>query len=178
MPPDVHGGNLDTRHLTEGSTALFPIHVAGARFSLGDVHAAQGDGEVCGTGIEVGARVTVRLTLLKAGASPDARVRLGLIRAASYPPLSHSCFVGAFPSQGVKEWQLRIPGGPFFPRFGNVIQAPRDGARIVTTGFAPDLLTASRKAVLHMIEVIKQHKPELTTEQAYSASHLSRFLLL
>ena len=44
------------------------MHVPGALLSLGDVHFAQGDGEVCGTGIEIAAAVTVRLGLRKAPA--------------------------------------------------------------------------------------------------------------
>jgi acetamidase/formamidase len=65
IPPDVFGGNMDTKHLTAGSTLYLPVFVAGARFSLGDGHAAQGDGEVCGTAIETPMRVQVRLTLRK-----------------------------------------------------------------------------------------------------------------
>ena len=49
-----------------GSTLLLPVFVPGALLSLGDVHFAQGDGEVCGTGIEISAAVTVRLGLRKA----------------------------------------------------------------------------------------------------------------
>ena len=48
-----------------GSTLLLPVHVQGALLSLGDVHFAQGDGEVCGTGIEIAAEVTVRLAVRK-----------------------------------------------------------------------------------------------------------------
>ncbi|MEA2609671.1 MAG: hypothetical protein QOJ75_1914 [Chloroflexota bacterium] len=62
IPPDLHGGNMDTRHLTAGATLYLPIFHAGARFSIGDGHAAQGDGEVCGTAIETPMRATVRLT--------------------------------------------------------------------------------------------------------------------
>ena len=63
IPPRRVGGNMDVRHLTAGSTLYLPIEAEGARFSLGDVHAAQGDGEVTGTGIEMDATVTVRLSL-------------------------------------------------------------------------------------------------------------------
>ena len=63
IPPDVTGGNMDTRHLTAGSTLWLPVQVPGALFSLGDGHAAQGDGEVCGTAIETPMRATVRLTV-------------------------------------------------------------------------------------------------------------------
>jgi acetamidase/formamidase len=62
IPPGPHGGNMDTRHLTSGSTLFLPVFAEGALFSLGDGHAAQGDGEVCGTAIETPMRVTVRLT--------------------------------------------------------------------------------------------------------------------
>ena len=66
IPPRENGGNLDVRRLVAGSTLLLPVQVPGALLSLGDVHFAQGDGEVCGTGIEIAAAVTVRLGLRKA----------------------------------------------------------------------------------------------------------------
>ena len=52
IPPDVHGGNMDTRHLVAGSTLFLPVFQPGANLSVGDGHATQGDGEVCGTAIE------------------------------------------------------------------------------------------------------------------------------
>ena len=51
-PPRRSGGNIDCKELVAGSTLFLPIHVAGGLFSIGDGHAAQGDGEVCGTAIE------------------------------------------------------------------------------------------------------------------------------
>ncbi len=66
IPPRETGGNLDIRRLVAGSTLLLPVHVSGALLSLGDVHFAQGDGEVCGTGIEIEAAVTIRLGVSKA----------------------------------------------------------------------------------------------------------------
>ena len=65
IPPDVHGGNMDTRHLTAGATLFLPVFHAGARLSMGDGHAAQGDGEVCGTAIESPMRALVRLSVRK-----------------------------------------------------------------------------------------------------------------
>lgn len=65
IPPDVHGGNMDTRHLTAGATLFLPVFHAGAGLSIGDGHAAQGDGEVCGTAIETPMRARVRLTVRK-----------------------------------------------------------------------------------------------------------------
>lgn len=60
MPPRGVGGNLDVKHLTAGSTVYLPVKVDDALFSLGDCHAAQGDGEVCVTGIEAPMSVTAR----------------------------------------------------------------------------------------------------------------------
>jgi acetamidase/formamidase len=71
IPPYRHGGNMDTRHLTAGAVLYLPVEVPGALFSLGDGHAAQGDGEVCGTAIETPMRATVRLTVRKDLAVPE-----------------------------------------------------------------------------------------------------------
>ena len=65
IPPDLHGGNMDTRHLVAGSTLFLPVFHAGARISMGDGHATQGDGEVSGTAIETPMRAVVRLTVRK-----------------------------------------------------------------------------------------------------------------
>jgi acetamidase/formamidase len=62
-PPRGVGGNIDARRLTVGSTLFLPVAVPDALFSVGDVHAAQGDGEVCGTGIECCASVTLQIDL-------------------------------------------------------------------------------------------------------------------
>jgi acetamidase/formamidase len=64
MPPGKFGGNLDTRQLVVGSTLYLPVQEPLALFSCGDAHAAQGDGEVCVTGIECGLEhATLRFTL-------------------------------------------------------------------------------------------------------------------
>jgi acetamidase/formamidase len=65
VPPGAFGRNLDTRHLTAGATLFLPVFQLGACLSMGDSHAAQGDGEVCGTAIETPMRATVRLTARK-----------------------------------------------------------------------------------------------------------------
>jgi acetamidase/formamidase len=59
------GGNMDTRDLSIGSVLYLPVEVPGALFSMGDAHAAQGDGEVCGTAIESPMHVTVKLEVEK-----------------------------------------------------------------------------------------------------------------
>jgi acetamidase/formamidase len=55
-PPGVHTGNLDNRDLSAGTTLFMPIYAPGALFSVGDAHAAQGQGEVDLTAIETGLR--------------------------------------------------------------------------------------------------------------------------
>jgi len=80
IPPDVHGGNMDTRHLVAGSTLYLPVFVPGANFSIGDGHATQGDGEVCGTAIETPMRALVRLT-----ARPDLHLTAPEFVAAPDP---------------------------------------------------------------------------------------------
>jgi acetamidase/formamidase len=65
LPPGTFGGNMDIRQLVRGSTVYLPIQVAEALFSCGDAHAAQGDGEVCVTGIESPMFATMRFTLEK-----------------------------------------------------------------------------------------------------------------
>jgi acetamidase/formamidase len=63
MPPGQFGGNMDTRQLVSGTTLYLPVQVEGALFSCGDAHAAQGDGEVCVTGIESPMYAALRFTL-------------------------------------------------------------------------------------------------------------------
>jgi acetamidase/formamidase len=65
VPPSRWGGNMDTKHLNPGATLYLPVGVGGALFSLGDTHAAQGDGEVCGTAIETAMDVVLRLSVRK-----------------------------------------------------------------------------------------------------------------
>lgn len=70
LPPRNVGGNLDIRDLSAGVTLYLPIEVEGALFSIGDTHAAQGDGEVCGTAIESQMNVEATIELVK-----DARLK-------------------------------------------------------------------------------------------------------
>jgi len=70
IPPQTFGGNLDNRLHGAGTVLELPVQRPGAGLMLGDPHAAQGDGEVCGTGIETEAEVRLRITLMK-----DRRIR-------------------------------------------------------------------------------------------------------
>jgi acetamidase/formamidase len=71
IPPRMNGGNIDIKQLVKGSKLFLPVLYPGANFSLGDTHAAQGDGEVCGTAIEGPMLVTVRFDLHKGGGIPE-----------------------------------------------------------------------------------------------------------
>lgn len=70
IPPRRWGGNMDIRHLGPGARLILPVGVDGALLSLGDAHAAMGDGEVAGTGIETDATVRLRVDLLRDAAPP------------------------------------------------------------------------------------------------------------
>jgi amidase len=67
--PGPQGSNLDVRAIGVGARVHLPVHVDGALFALGDVHASMGDGEVSGTGIEIDAEVTVTVDVLPGEAS-------------------------------------------------------------------------------------------------------------
>jgi len=67
LPPTKGAGNIDTRHLTAGAQLFLPVFVKGALFSAGDCHGAQGDGEVCVTGIECPMSFSLRFGVIKGG---------------------------------------------------------------------------------------------------------------
>jgi acetamidase/formamidase len=75
MPPGPFGGNMDTRQLVRGTTLYLPVQLDGALFSCGDAHAAQGDGEVCVTGLEAPMNATLRFTVQKGRALPAPQYR-------------------------------------------------------------------------------------------------------
>ncbi len=65
VPPRAVGGNMDIRDMAAGTELYLPVQVPGALFSVGDTHAAQGDGEVCGTAIESPMEVTLKFDLVR-----------------------------------------------------------------------------------------------------------------
>ncbi|MGA7328136.1 MAG: acetamidase/formamidase family protein [Rhodomicrobium sp.] len=65
VAPGSFGGNIDNKELVPGSVLFLPVSVPGALFSVGDGHAAQGDGEVCLTAVETGLTGSFRLDLIK-----------------------------------------------------------------------------------------------------------------
>lgn len=63
--PGNHGGNMDCNLITEGARLYLPVRIAGALLQMGDLHAVMGDGELCGTGMEIAGEITVKVGLLK-----------------------------------------------------------------------------------------------------------------
>jgi amidase len=60
-----HGGNMDSKKIAKGAKVYFPVWVPGALLQMGDIHATMGDGEICGTGVEIAGEILVRIRLIK-----------------------------------------------------------------------------------------------------------------
>ncbi len=71
IPPRANGGNMDDPNIVEGTTVYLPVYVDGGLFSIGDAHAAQGLGEVCGTAIEAPMKFLVEIELIKGRNLPE-----------------------------------------------------------------------------------------------------------
>jgi acetamidase/formamidase len=105
---------MDIRDICAGTQLWLPVEVDGALFSVGDTHAAQGDGEVCGTAIESPMSVALLFELEKGANLASPRFR-------TPRPVTHH-----LDAKGYE----------------------------VTTGIAPDLMEASRAAVMNMIDLL------------------------
>lgn len=122
IPPRANGGNMDDPNFQEGSSVYFPVFVEGGLFSIGDGHATQGLGEVCGTAIEAPLRIIYELELIK----------------------------------------------------GRSIQEPQyeTDEYYATTGFAPTLDEAAKKATLYMVQYL-QEVHGLGLDEAYALCSLA-----
>ena len=74
LVPDTHGGNMDTPELKAGVTVYLPVFVDGALFAIGDGHARQGHGEVCGVAVEIATHTVLTVDLIKGVATPGPRL--------------------------------------------------------------------------------------------------------
>lgn len=70
VTPGFQGGNMDCRRIIAGSTVYLPVNTTGGLLTVGDVHAVMGDGESCGGGAEVEARVKIRVSVIKGESYP------------------------------------------------------------------------------------------------------------
>jgi acetamidase/formamidase len=106
MPPRKNGGNMDIKQLTAGTTLYLPVWVDGALFSVGDGHAAQGDGEVCVTAVEMSARVTLRFDLLRGRGQPEPTLRtrgpLAAERGSHFATTAHGPDLFASAQQAIR----------------------------------------------------------------------------
>jgi acetamidase/formamidase/AraC-like DNA-binding protein len=109
VPPSYFGGNLDNWRLGKGSTIYLPVSVPGALLSIGDPHAAQGDGELSGTAIECSMTGTFQIVLHKKGnlaGRPFADLSYPLIETETdwvLTGFSHPNYLAEFGAQGQSE---------------------------------------------------------------------------
>src|SRR5262249_50878438 len=156
IPPRENGGNTDIKQMVKGTTLLFPCFVDGCLLSMGDVHFAQGDGEVSGTAIEMNGIVTVKVD-----------VRRGQAAFVPFPQFESS-------RRGIlKELEperfIATIGIPIKPAgVGMVEETWIDGVRLgPLTNQSEDVTLAARDALLKMIDL-------LTGPQSPSSFKLSR----
>lgn len=152
-PPREHGGNMDIRYLGVGVTIYLPCYIDGCGLAIGDLHFAQGDGEVSGTAIEMDADVTLTTRVIKGGP--------GLSRGPHYEGPSRL---------------LDIPSRRFYATTGFPLKSEGDvppdmeyleSAKVAgLENLSKDISLAARNALLEMIDyMVANH--ELTREQAY-----------
>jgi formamidase len=159
IPPREHGGNLDIRYLGVGATIYLPCQVDGCGLAVGDLHYAQGDGEVAGTAIEMDADVLLTTELIKDG-----------------PALSRG------PHYEGPASLLDIPSRRFYATTGfpfkEAGEVPPDMAYLDSpkvaglTNLSKDISLAARNALLEMIDYLVAEYG-LTPQQAYIVSSVA-----
>jgi formamidase len=152
IPPRENGGNMDIKQMQVGTTLLLPCFVDGCLLSIGDVHFAQGDGEVSGTAIEMDATVTVKVDVRKGGAKLTRPHYEGGDQLKRLAPERFHATVG-YPLKAANF----IP--PTHTYLGSVPIGP-------LSNLSEDLTLAARDALLQMIDWIVANKG-LTRNQAY-----------
>ena len=159
IPPRENGGNMDVQQMQIGTTLLLPCFIDGCGLFVGDVHYAQGDGEVSGTAIEMGATVTLRTEVLKGRASEISSPHFeGGAQLKTIAPGNFYATVG-FPLKAKGE----------VPAFLTYL----DGQRIADLeNLSEDLSLAARTALIEMIDYLERERG-LTREQAYILSSVA-----
>lgn len=82
LVPDLHGGNLDTPEVRAGSTLYLPVNVDGALLALGDGHARQGHGELCGVAVECAMNTVIIVDVIRGVSTPIPRLEDDLYLAS------------------------------------------------------------------------------------------------
>jgi formamidase len=142
IAPHEVGGNVDIKQLTKGTTLRIPVYVPGALFSVGDAHFAQGDGESCGTAVEMGATCYCSFKVLKGAAK-----KWGVRDVQFYRDDYFTAPEMAAPRR-------------FFATTGQ--SYTRDGVN-----HSEDATLAARNAVLNMIDHLMEERG-FTRQQAYA----------
>ena len=159
IPPRENGGNMDVQQMQIGTTLLLPCFIDGCGLFVGDVHYAQGDGEVSGTAIEMGAVVTVRTEVLKGEGSTITGPHFqGGEQLKAIAPERFYATVG-FPLKAKGE----------VPAFLTYLDGQKIGA---LENLSEDLTLAARAALIDMIDYL-QREHGLTREQAYILSSVA-----
>ncbi len=159
IPPRENGGNMDVKQMQVGTVLLLPCFVDGCGLFVGDVHYAQGDGEVSGTAIEMGAKVTVRTEIRKGQAAKIRQPHFeGGPQLKKIAPAEFYATLG-FPFKPAGE----VP--PF--------AAYLDSKKIESLeNLSEDLTLAARNALIEMIDYLVRERG-LTREQAYILSSVA-----
>lgn len=154
IPPRENGGNMDVQQMQIGTRILFPCFIDGCGLFAGDIHYAQGDGEVSGTAIEMGTVTTLRVTKIHPGkgSSLDMPATIGNDQIIDMEPTRFYQTIG-IPLKGKGE----IP--PSHQYLGGEPIANLEN-------LSEDLAVAARHALVQMIDyIVAEHG--LTREQAY-----------
>jgi formamidase len=154
IPPRENGGNMDIKQMVVGTTLLLPCYIDGCGLFVGDVHFAQGDGEVSGTAIEMGAKVTVRTQI--------RRGMLSMIRGGPH-------FEGGSQLKKLEPDRFHATVGYPLKKAGEVPPQHKylDSAKIAAlSNLNEDLVVAARSALIDMIDWLQKNKG-MTREQAY-----------
>jgi len=153
IPPRENGGNMDVQQQQIGTKIIFPCFIDGCGLFAGDIHYAQGDGEVSGTAIEMGSVLTVRVKILPGkGTDMDMPVTLGNDQIIDMEPTRYYQTLG-IPLKANGE----IPPSHTY----------LDSEKLLNlANVSEDLTISARHALLQMIDyLVKEHG--LTREQAY-----------
>jgi formamidase len=153
IPPRENGGNMDIKQMVVGTTLLLPCFVDGCGLFVGDVHYAQGDGEVSGTAIEMGAKVTL-VTQVRKGEAANVKVPHfeGGDQLVKLAPTEFYATTG-FPLKGKGE----------VPPYHTYLDSAKIGP---LENLSEDLMLAARNALIELIDWMVRTKG-LTPEQAY-----------
>ncbi len=153
IPPRENGGNMDVQQMQVGTKIIFPCFIDGCGLFAGDVHYAQGDGEVSGTAIEMGAIVKVRTKILKRkGKKMVMPATKGNDEIRDIEPTKFYQTVGIpLKDSGTELEYYKYLGGEKITNLSNLSES---------------LTLAARHALLQMIDyIVDEHG--LSREQAY-----------